>query len=235
MLIDAAYQQTTSQLLDTLQSITGQQVRYLVNTHLHANHTGGNIELGQGATIIAHHSVKAWLSSDRRQGDRIPGPMPPHAIPNFTFEGTLNMELNGEVVRMYHLPEGHTEGDVIVYFSGSNVLVLGDLLFADNFPFVDISQGGNPTGYLNNVRWILDNFPQDAIVVGGHGPVYSMNQLRTWLADLEETVEIISAVKSSGMSVEQMKENRILAPWESFGKFFTTVDRWIDTVYPYVN
>ncbi len=235
MLIDAAYEQTTTQLLDTLQSITGQPVRYLVNTHLHADHTGGNIELGKGATIIAHHSVKAWLSSDRRQGDRIPGPMPPHAIPNFTFEGTLNMELNGEVVRMHHLPEGHTEGDVIVYFSGSNVLVLGDLLFADNFPFVDISQGGNPTGYLNNVRWILGNFPEDAIVVGGHGPVYSMNQLQKWLADLEETVEIISAAKSKGMSVEQMKENRILARWESFGKFFITEDRWIDTVYPYVN
>jgi cyclase len=235
MVIDAAYEQTTSQLLDTLRRIADQPIRYLVNTHLHGDHTGGNIELGKGATIISHHSVKEWLSSDRKQGDRVPGPMPQHGIPNFTFEGTFNMEFNGEVLQMHHLPEGHTAGDVIIYFSGSNVLMLGDLLFADNFPFVDISQGGNPINYISNVKWILDNFPDDAIVVGGHGPVYDMEKLHAWVSNLEETFLVIARAKQSGLTAEQMKESRILANWESYGSFFITEDRWIDTVFPYVD
>jgi cyclase len=235
MVIDAAYEQTTPQLLDTLKSITDKPIKYLVNTHLHGDHTGGNIELGKGATIISHHSVKTWLASDRKQGDRIPGPMPQHGIPNFTFEGTFNMEFNGQVLQMYHLPEGHTAGDVIIYFSGSNVLMLGDLLFADNFPFVDISQGGNPMNYISNVKWILDNFPDDAIVVGGHGPVYDMAKLQSWVTNLEETILVIAQAKQNGLTAEQMKENRILASWESYGSFFITEDRWIDTVFPYVD
>lgn len=235
MVIDAAYEQTTPQLLDTLKSISGKPIRYLINTHLHADHTGGNVELGKRATIIAHHSVKKWLESDRKQGDRIPGPMPQHAVPNFTFEGSLNIDFNGQTLNIYHLPKGHTAGDVIVYFSGSNVLVLGDLLFADNFPFVDVSQGGNLFGYLNNVRWILEKFPQDAVVVGGHGPVYTMNQLRNWLDNLEETVVVVSKAKQNGLSAEQMKEQRILAKWENYGSFFITENRWIDTLYPFVD
>ncbi|MBE0663802.1 MAG: MBL fold metallo-hydrolase [Bacteroidales bacterium] len=234
MVIDAAYEQTTSQLLDTLKRITSHTVKYLLNTHLHGDHTGGNVELGKGATIISHHSVKTWLTSDRKQGDRVPGPMPQQGIPNFTFEGTFNMEFNGQVLQMYHLPEGHTAGDVIIYFSGSNVLMVGDLLFADYFPYVDTGQGGNPLGYINNVKWIIKHFPQDAVVVGGHGPVYNMQQLQEWLSNLEETIEIIADAKQDGLNAAQMKENRILAKWESFGSFFITEDRWIDTVFPYV-
>jgi cyclase len=235
LVIDAAYEQTTSQLLDTLKRIADEPIRYLVNTHLHGDHTGGNIELGKGATIISHHSVKSWLASDRKQGDRVPGPMPRHAIPNFTFEGSFNMDFNGQTLQMYHLPGGHTAGDVIVYFSGSNVLMLGDLLFADNFPFVDVSQGGDPMNYISNLKWILGNFPVDAIVVGGHGPIYDMGKLQSWVSNLEETILVISQAKQNGLSAKQMKENRILANWESYGSFFITQDRWIDTVYPYVD
>lgn len=235
MVIDAGYEQTTPQLLDTLKSITEKPIKYLVNTHLHGDHTGGNIELGKGATIISHHSVKNWLASNRRQGDRVPGPMPQHGIPNFTFEGTFNMEFNGEVLQMYHLPEGHTAGDVIIYFSGSNVLMVGDLLFAGYFPYVDTGQGGNPLNYISNVKWILEKFPGDAIVVGGHGPVYDMEKLQQWVTNLEETILLIAEAKQNGLTVEEMKENRILANWESYGSFFITEDRWIDTVFPYVD
>lgn len=235
MVIDAGYEETTTQLLDTLKSITEKPIKYLVNTHLHGDHTGGNVELGKGATIISHHSVKTWLTSDRKQGDRIPGPMPQHAIPNFTFEGTFNMEFNGQVLQMYHLPEGHTAGDVIIYFSGSNVLMVGDLLFADYFPYVDTGQGGNPMNYISNVKWIIDKFPGDAIVVGGHGPVYDMEKLQNWVTNLEKTVLVIARAKQNGLTAEQMKENRILADWESYGSFFITEDRWIDTVFPYVD
>jgi cyclase len=235
LLIDAAYEQTTPQLLDTLQSISPHPVKYIVNTHLHGDHTGGNPGIGKGASIISHHSVKDWLQSDRRQGERVPGPMAESGIPDFTFEGTLNLDFNGETLQMHHLPGGHTAGDVIVYFSRSKVLVLGDLLFADNFPFVDISQGGNPLQYMEYLRWIIDNFPSDVVIVGGHGPVYNMQQLENWLSNLQETMQVVGEAKKQGKSADQMKEERILARWEGYGKFFITENRWIDTVYPFVD
>ncbi len=234
MLIDAAYEQTTRQLKDTIQRLIGKPVRYLVNTHLHGDHTGGNLELGKGADIIAHHTVKAWLESDRKQGERVPGPMPAHAVPGITFEGTLNMHFNSQQVEMRHMPGGHTAGDIIIYFKDSKVLVLGDLLFADNFPFVDISQGGQPLNFMKNLRWVTNNFPDDAVIVGGHGPIYNMAQLKSYLGELEATIKVVSDAKIAGLTAEQIKQQRLLIKWESFGKFFITEDRWIDTLYPFV-
>jgi cyclase len=233
MLIDAAYEQTVSQLNDTLSKLVGLPVRYLVNTHLHGDHTGGNIYFGRDADIIAHHSVKAWLASDRRQGDRVPGPVPDHAIPNITFEGSLNMEFNGQLVEFYHLPGGHTEGDLVLHLTGSNVLIVGDLLFAGYFPYVDIGHGGNPHKFIENLQWVTENFNDDAIVVGGHGPVFTMEQVRNYISNLEQTMAIVAAAKSRGMSAEQIKEAGLLKKWESYGSFFITEERWIDTVYPF--
>ncbi len=234
MLIDAAYEQTTKQLKDTLTRLIGKPVKYLVNTHLHGDHTGGNPEMAKGADVIAHHSVKTWLSSDRKQGERVSGPMVSHAIPNITFEGSLEMKFNGEIVRMRHMPNSHTAGDIYIYFPKANVLVLGDLLFADNFPFVDVSQGGNPINFLASLHWIENNFDDKVTMVGGHGPVYTMTQFKAYRASLEASVEAVRQAKKQGLTAEQMKQQRILLKWESFGKFFITEDRWIDTLFPYV-
>jgi len=234
MLIDAAYEQTTPQLRDTLNRLFNKPVRYLVNTHLHGDHTGGNPEFGKEAEIISHHSVKTWLVSDRKQGDRAPGPMPKEGIPDITFEGTLHLDFNGQNIEMRHLAGGHTAGDVIIFFPKSNVLVLGDLLFADYFPFIDIGQGGNPFTFVNHLKWILETYPADVTLVGGHGPVYTMRQLAGWVRNLELTIEKISEAKENGQSIEQIKQDRILKDWESYGSFFITEDRWIDTIYPLV-
>lgn len=235
MLIDAAYEQTTSQMRDTLNSMFGKPVKYLVNTHLHGDHTGGNIEFGKDAKVIAHQSVKDWLASDRKQGERVPGPMPDYAWPTQFIEGTMNLDFNGQTLEMYHLPGGHTLGDVIVYFPVSKVLVLGDLLFADNFPFVDMNNGGNPLTLIKNLNWIVNTFGQAEIITGGHGPVYTMDQLRYYVDVLTQTIDIITDEKLKGKSAEQIKEAKILGRWESYGKFFITEDRWIDTIYPLAN
>ncbi len=234
MLIDAGYEQTTRQLRDTLASITGQPLRYLVNTHLHGDHTGGNADLGKNVDIIAHHSVKAWLASDRKQGDRIPGPMPAHAIPNFTFEGTLQMDFNGQTIEFYHLPGGHTAGDIIIFFPTSNVLVMGDLLFAGFFPFVDISQGGHPMVFIEHLHQIINQFQSEPLLIGGHGPVFSMAQLKTYVGTLEQTMLVVADAKKSGMNADDIKAAELLAEWDDYGSFFITADRWIDTVYPFV-
>lgn len=118
------------------------------------------------ALIIAHHSVKDWLASDRRRGDDVPGPFPVNAQPALTFEGDMHLYFNDTDIYLRHLPEGHTRGDIILYFDQAKVLVVGDLLFAGYFPFVDVSQGGNPLGLINNLHWILQTYPEDLTVVG---------------------------------------------------------------------
>ncbi len=232
ILIDAAYEQTAPQMRDTINRMFGKPVKYLVNTHLHGDHTGGNIEFGKDAKVIAHQSVRYWLASDRKQGDKVPGPMPDFALPSIFVENTMNLEFNGQTLEMYHLPGGHTTGDIIVYFPVSKVLVLGDLLFADNFPFIDMNNGGNPFTFIKNLKWIVDTFGTANIIVGGHGPVYTVDQLRNYIDTLTQTIDIIADEKEKGKSAEQIKEAKILGRWESYGKFFITEDRWIDTIYP---
>lgn len=232
MVIDAAYEQTTSQLMEALAKLSDHPVRYLVNTHIHGDHTGGNSVVGRDADIIAHTSVKQFLATERRQGDRVIPAFPTHALPNITFTDRLELDFNGQTLEMVHLAEGHTGGDIIVWFPESKVLAMGDLLFAGSFPFVDVANGGNPHGFLRNVEWIISHFPQDTRFIGGHGPVYSMDQLRRWHASLGETLEVVRSAKARGMSAGQMKQERILGQWEAFGEFFITEDRWIDTLYP---
>ena len=234
LLVDAAYEQTVPQLKQAVASLTDLPIRYLINTHIHGDHTGGNVGLGQGVDIIAHHNVKTFLGTERVQGDRTIPAYPAYAQPNITFSDELSLDFNGETLQLYYLPEGHTNSDIIVYLPESKVLIVGDLLFADNFPFVDVNNGGHPMGFLRNLEWITQEFPEDVLVNGGHGPVYTMSEYADYLQTLWLTVNAVKEAKQKGLSAEQMKAQRILKEWEDMGKFFITEDRWIDTLVPFL-
>ena len=231
LLIDAAYQQTTAQLKAAIEAVTDQPVKYLINTHHHTDHTGGNAAFGGQATIIAHQFVRDFVSTNQMQGTRQIQALPREAWPEITFSDRMQLDFNGQSLLIQHMPGGHTGGDAIIYFPESKVLVIGDLLFADNFPFVDIANGGNPHRFLEHLKWISGNFPDDVVIVGGHGPVYNMEQFRTYIHNLERTMEIVANAKRSGISLEEAKANRILREWEAWGRFFITEDRWIETLY----
>ncbi len=234
LVIDAAYEQTAPQLMEAIEKLSDAPIRYLVNTHLHGDHTGGNVELGRNADIIAHPLVKEYLSSERRQGEQTIPPFPEHAIPNITFTDRLNLDFNGQILEMTHLPGGHTGGDIIIWFPDSKVLFMGDLLFAGYFPFVDVNNGGHPQGFMDNLAWVLENFPEETTLIGGHGPVFSMQELEAYHQDLLKTMEVVKNAREKGMSQEEMKKERILKQWEEYGTFFITEDRWIETIYPFL-
>lgn len=226
LLIDAGYEQTTRQLMDTLKRIDQRPVTYLINTHLHGDHTGGNAVAGNNATIIAHSNTKAFLMADRKPEDQAS----PSGLPTITFDNEMRLQFNGQELLLKHLPAGHTNSDIIVYFPESNVVVTGDLLFAGFFPFIDLNRGGTLEGYFNNVRWLIDTYNDQTIFIGGHGPAFSRAQLSDWITTLRETVTIIRQAQSKGMNADEIKKARLLQKWESFGSFFITADRWIDTV-----
>ena len=108
------------------------------------------------------------------------------------------------------------------------------MLFANYFPYVDTGNGGNPLKYIENAEWIIKNFPPNITLIGGHGPVYSIEQYKNWINTLKETMEVAKSHKQKGMTLEEMKETRILKQWESYGSFFITEDRWLDTIYPFI-
>ncbi len=234
LVIDAAYEQTAESLLNQIEEISDKPLKYLINTHLHADHTGGNKVIGRDADIIAHPSVKDYLSSEQQRGDEVLPPFPGYALPNILVDSNKDLEFNGEVVQITHLAGGHTGGDLIVYFPDSQVLVMGDLLFAGFFPFVDTSNGGNPIIYLENVQRVLSHFPLQTTFVGGHGSVFSFDELQQWHDDLNATFAVVGEAKSRGMSQEEMKKQRILEEWEEMGTFFITEERWIETLYPFL-
>ncbi len=234
LIIDAAYEQSAERVMEEIRKLSQAPIKYLVNTHLHGDHTGGNKVLGKDVPVIAHGSVREFLSKEQRRGDNVTPAFPEFARPDILVENSMKLVLNGESISITHLPGGHTEGDLLLYFPDSKVLVVGDLLFAGYFPFVDTSNGGNPFTYLENVAYILENFPSDVVVNGGHGPVFSMSELKEWHATLSETFMIVKEAKASGMSLEAMKENRILQKYEAMGEFFITEDRWLESLYPFM-
>lgn len=234
LVIDAAYEQSADLLMNTIATLSDQPVKYLINTHLHGDHTGGNKVIGKDARIIAHPSVKEYLSKDQQRGENVIPAFPEYALPDILVEKEMELELNGERIQITHMPEGHTGGDLTVYFPDSKVLVMGDLLFARYFPYVDIGNGGNPLRFIENVESIIKKYPEDIKFVGGHGPVFTHTDLKGWYNDLIQTMEVIRVGKNRGLSAEEMKSQSTLKDWAGMGSFFITEDRWIDTLYPYL-
>lgn len=234
LVIDAAYAHTGEALRSAIGELSGQPVRYLINTHLHGDHTGGNAFIGRDALIIAHPTVTEFLSKPQVRDGKTTPPLPAYALPGLTIEGKTTLKFNDETIEITPLTGGHTAGDLLIYFPKSKVLDVGDLLFAGYFPYVDIGNGGNPLVFINNLQWILENFDDDVVFIGGHGPVFTRSQLTEYLKSLNATMTVIKEAKSEGITAEQMKESQILKQWEAFGTFFITEERWIDTVYPYL-
>lgn len=235
IVVDAGYERTAIDLKNAIMRISNNPIAYLINTHIHGDHTGGNIVLGdENVTIIAHKNVKTFLSTEKKQGDKVIPAFPKNGLPSITFTDSLMLDKNGEQIELIHLRGGHTNSDIVVYFPNRKVVALGDLLFANYFPYVDIGNGGNPMQYLKNAEWITNNFPKDVILIGGHGPVYSINQYKEWVLTLQKTMALAKLQKEKGVTLEKMKEDKILKEWESFGSFFITEDRWLETIYPYL-
>lgn len=234
LLVDAAYQHTANDLFKEIDGISKKPIKFIVNTHIHGDHTGGNLGLGNGVDIIAHRNVRAFLSQEQRRGERVIPPFPDYALPNITFSQEMTLTINGQELKLKHLEGGHTNSDIVVYFPDSKVLAVGDLLFAGFFPFVDTNNGGNPFKFLENIQYIIDNYPPNTKVIGGHGAVYSMEDYKNYHQTLSQTIDLIARYKKNGMTKQEMVDQRILKEWESFGTFFITEQRWIETVYPFL-
>jgi len=206
-------------------------LKFVLNTHWHGDHTGGNVEFGPEAPIIAHANVRKRLSTRQERAAGVIEPSPPEALPVITYGDSVSIHFNGEEIRAIHLPHGHTDGDAVVYFTGSNVVHMGDDFFSGRFPFVDLSSGGSVQGLVVAVRSVLEQLPSDVKIIPGHGPLSGREDLRAYLEMLEESLGLVSAGIEAGKGLEELQAAGMPERWADWGGGFIDSDRWIETLY----
>lgn len=213
VLVDDKFQPLVPKIEAALKGISDQPVRFVVNTHYHSDHTHGNTVFGQKATIIAHDNARKRIQADT-EWDYVPDTKaPPQALPVVTFDHQLSVHLNGEEIRGVHVPAGHTDGDVVVHFTGSNVVHMGDLFFNAGFPFIDLEHGGTVEGYIAGVEKVLAGLPAGVKVIPGHGPLATRADLENYLAMLKDTTAVVQKLIDEGKTADQIVAAKPLARW----------------------
>ena len=231
VVIDDQYAPLAPKIEAALKSITDKPVRFILNTHYHGDHTGGNEHFGKTAPIVAHENVRKRLASGVSvRGNTVP-PAPAGALPVLTFNESVTIHLNGEDVRAVHTPHGHTDGDSVIWFTKSNVVHMGDQFFNGNFPFVDRENGGSVRGLIANVDHVLSILPEDAKVIPGHGPLSDKKGLRAFVAMLRGTMAAVESGIAAGKTADQLQSEKVLAAWDAWGTGFIKSDFWITTLH----
>lgn len=240
VLVDDEFAPLATKIAKALKDIgvTDKPVRFIINTHYHFDHTGGNAAFAsQGTTLIAHDNVRSRLITGGTLGngasvhmDVAPAGKP--ALPVITFDHDVSVHLNGEDVRALHFPAGHTDGDAIIFFPKANVVHMGDDYVRYGFPFIDVQAGGSVEGMIKACESTLDKLPADVKVIPGHGALSNVAEVREYVAMLKETSAVIGRAIKAGQTLDQMKQAKLLAPWsERYSGDFINADAFIETLY----
>jgi glyoxylase-like metal-dependent hydrolase (beta-lactamase superfamily II) len=217
--------------------ITDKPVRFVINTHYHGDHTGGNEPFANaGSTLIAQENVRKRLETGGTGGNGSSMKFdskaaPKGALPVITFEHDVTVHLNGEDIRALHFPAGHTDGDAIIFFPKNNVVHMGDDFVRYGFPFIDVSSGGSVQGMIAAMERVSAQLPADVKVIPGHGAVSNLDDVRTFVKMLKETSAVVQKAIDEHKTVEQMKQDKILAPWAKWSGEFLDADKFIETLY----
>ena len=231
LIIDDQFAPLADKIRAALKEINPGQLRFVLNTHYHGDHTGGNAVFGREGTIIAHDNVRRRLATDQTVLGRAVKASPKEALPVVTFAQSVSVHFNGEEIKVIHFPRGHTDGDSVIFFTRSNVVHMGDDFFANRFPFVDLDSGGDVEGLTKNIAEVIRRLPADVRIIPGHGPVSSLDDLKTYHRMLVATTDLVRKQVAAGKSLEQVKAAGLPAEWKEWGTGFINTERWVETVY----
>ena len=222
-------------LLENIKTLGGDTPRFLINTHYHFDHAGGNEEIGKaGTTIYSHDNVRKRLAA----GSEIPAfeaknpPAPAIALPVVTFSETMHFHINGDTLNAVHIPNAHTDGDSVIYFEKANVLHTGDIFFNGLYPFIDTHNGGSLAGTIGAVQILLDTTDDNTKIIPGHGSLGNRADLQAYQDMLTYAHAALLDLKKQGKSQEEAIAANPLADFDATwgGKLFSTND-WIGLMY----
>ena len=236
VIVDDQYAPLAEKIQAALKGITDKPVRFIINTHYHGDHTGGNAYFQKQAPIIAHDNVRKRLESGGEAGNGSSihmdvKPAAKEALPIITFDHDVTVHLNGEDIRALFFPAGHTDGDSIIFFPKSNVVHMGDDFVTYGFPFIDVMSGGSINGMIDGVEKVIAQVPPDVKIIPGHGPVSTLDNVRAYLTMLKETRAAVEKALKEHKTLDQMKQAKLLAPWKKYSGDFVNQDTFLETLY----
>ena len=231
VVVDDQFAPLAQKIQAALKGITDKPVRFVINTHWHGDHTGGNAYWQQQAPIIAQENVRKRLEEGGTVLGRNVPPAESGALPIVTFNDRASVYLNGEEIRAIHFPHGHTDGDSVIYFTKSNVVHMGDDFVTYGFPFIDLDSGGSVEGMIAAVEKVIATVPPDAKVIPGHGGLSTVADLKPFVEMLKETSARVAAGIKQGKTLEQLKQEKVLAGYEKWSGDFIKTDSFIETLY----
>jgi cyclase len=232
VLVDSEFAPLVPKIKAALAKISPKPVRFLINTHWHADHVGGNAGMADTGAILAHENVRkrmqagAFIAAINRKIE----PAEPRALPILTFQDGVSIWLNGEPVKALHVRSGHTDGDTVVFFTRSNVVHLGDDFVTYGFPFVDLNSGGSVRGMVAALEELIPQIPADAKIIPGHGPVSTLADVKKFRGTLDEIVTLVAKNLKAGKTVEQMQKENLLAPYSAWEGGFLKPEQFLATV-----
>jgi glyoxylase-like metal-dependent hydrolase (beta-lactamase superfamily II) len=237
VLVDDEFAPLAPKIKEALRGLTERPIKVVLNTHWHGDHTGGNAIFGAEAPIVAHENVRKRLVSGapgRTVGGHAMDPIPPAprgALPIVTFEDQVMVHLNGEDIRAIHFPSGHTDGDVVIWFTQSNVVHMGDDFVTYGFPFVDAASGGSVRGLIAAIDKVIPQLPADVKIIPGHGKISTLDDMKKLSATLKDCVKLVQAEMKRKKTLEEVQQAKPLARYDDLGKAFIKPDAFVETIY----
>jgi len=234
-MVDDQFAPLSDKILAAVKNITDQPLRFVVNTHWHGDHTGGNENMGNtGALIVAHENVRKRMSTEQftKLWNRTTPPAPAGALPVITFSDATTFHWNGDDVRVQHVDPAHTDGDSIIIFKKANVIHMGDTFFNGSYPYVDLSAGGSIDGVIDNASRVLKLADDKTRIIPGHGPLSDKKGLQQYHDLMVRLRNKIKTLVDAGNTREQVIAARPTREFdEHYGQGFMKPDIWTGIVY----
>lgn len=231
LLVDDQFAPLTNKIVAAVRGLTALPIRFVVNTHWHGDHTGGNENLGKaGAVIVAHDNVHKRMSEKQLNAffNKTSEASPTEALPVITFDDSVKFRLSGETILVRSIGPAHTDSDSLVYFQDSNVLHTGDTFFAGKYPYIDVSTGGSINGVIRALKSIVELTNEETRIIPGHGPLSTPNDVRESLKMMETLRERVRVAMVSGQSDEEIVNSKMTADFdEKFGGGFISGPKFL--------
>lgn len=225
VLVDDGLEPFAPALIDAVTEVAGHPIDFVINTHIHGDHIGGNAALSaEGATIVAHDNTRIHLIADAEFG--------PEGLPVMTFSDAVTFHVNGHEAFIFHIEAAHTDGDAVIHYRNVNVIQAGDIMFNHLFPFIDLDNGGTVDGYIAGQQRILMMADDETIIIPGHGPLATKADLERDLDVLIDCKARIKALVDQGKSESEVHAANPLAVYhEGWNWDFITTERMTQTLY----